>query len=106
MKDEYGNNFYCTVNNLPRTMLNEILVKNGWTSNGSRYGDFRLKNNWSDLELYGDDETKVFLNGELINPIDSFKLLTELLRENKVNFSAGLYDEKEEIIIIDKNIST
>jgi hypothetical protein len=104
--DNSRNNFYCCIDNFSRTIVNDILVKNGWTSSGGQSGDFHIDNQWSDLELYGDENSNIFLNGLLTNSVDSFKILTGHLRDNKVKFQAELYNNKNEIILNDNNTST
>ena len=96
-------NFYSVFDLPSKNALKQLLEENGWACRKESWKDFELKNEWSELSLIG-EEVNPILTGTIKQSEINYKNLIAFFYGINAKFSAELYNEKKDLIYIDKTI--
>ena len=94
-------NFYSTFSSPTKTLLKELLERNGWKIRKESWNDFECTNDWAEMNLLG-DENNVLFKGIIANPEDNYKIIITLFESINARFQSELYNKDGSVLFQDK----
>lgn len=105
MKTKFPNyvNFYSTFSSPTKTELKQLLETNGWKIRKESWKDFECRNDWAEMNLFGDENNALF-KGMIMNPEENYKKILTLFGSFEAKFQAELYNEDGSVLYEDRSL--
>src|SRR5688500_9614312 len=93
------NNFYSFLTEASRDKTADIFIQKGWRGKKSAWGEWRLRNDWSELVLYETETNELFINGSVIFEPDNIVLIQSVFDSINCRYRFEFYDSEKNVLM-------